>query len=229
LKRIRELIWIAIGLVVFTLLVWGLDLDLTIAARCYVPGQGWPGLTNGFWQLIYTITPVPALLLGGIALVVLVLGFRFDRLRRGRRQSLFLLLFLALGPGLLVNVLLKDHLTKPRPSELVEFGGQYHHSQFWQQNGSEPRRNNSFPSGHASIAFAVIGPWFFLRQRHSRMAVSFLAGGIGWGAVVGMARMLQGGHFFSDVVWAGGLVYLVGGMLALCFSFERPSLTAPLA
>lgn len=217
----HELLWVAIGLIVFTLIAWQLDLDRAIAAFCYAPGQQWPGLASRFWLLIYEVTPWPALLLGGCALVVLLLGCRWQRLRGWRRQGLFMLLLLALGPGLLVNVLLKDHLVKPRPRELIEFGGQDRHSQFWQQGGAEPRQNNSFPSGHASIAFAVLGPWFFLRQRRRQVARVFLAGGIGWGALVGAARILQGGHFFSDVVWAGGLVYLVGGLLALCFSFDR--------
>jgi lipid A 4'-phosphatase len=221
LKRIHELLWIAIGLVVFTLIAWQLDLDRVLSARFYTSGQEWPGMTSRFWQLIYTITPWPALLMGGSALGILLLGFRSDRLRIWRRQSLFMLLFLALGPGLLVNVLLKDNLAKPRPRELIEFGGQYRHTEFWQQGEYEQRRNNSFPSGHASIAFAVMAPWFFLRQAHQQRAKVFLAGGIGWGAVVGAARILQGGHFFSDVVWAGGLVYLVGGLLALCCSLDR--------
>jgi lipid A 4'-phosphatase len=221
LKRIRELVWIAIGLIVFTLITWQLDLDRGISAFFYTSDQQWPGVTSRFWRLIYEVTPWPALLLGGGAFVALLLGFRWERLRSWRRQGLFMLLFLALGPGLLVNVVLKDNLVKPRPRELIEFGGQDHYTQFWQQGAHEPRQNNSFPSGHASIAFAVMGPWFFLRQRHQQMARVFLAGGIGWGALVGAARILQGGHFFSDVVWAGGLVYLVGGLLAICCSLDR--------
>ena len=72
----------------------------------------------------------------------------------------------------------------------------------------------------------MIGPWFFLRQRQKQLALTFLVVGIGWGIVVGVARILQGGHFFSDVVWAGGLVYLVGGLLALCCSLDRSPPTA---
>jgi membrane-associated PAP2 superfamily phosphatase len=176
-------------------------------------------LTHWFWRLIYEVTPLPALLLGVVALGVLVLGFWYVRLRPWRRQALFFLLLLLLGPGLVVNVLLKDTIGKPRPREIIEFGGQYRHSQFWEPGTTGG--NSSFPSGHASIAFAAMGPWFFLRQRRKQMAVAFLVSGIGWGAVVGAARILQGGHFFSDVVWAGGLVYLVGWLLALCFSFDR--------
>jgi membrane-associated PAP2 superfamily phosphatase len=37
-----------------------------------------------------------------------------------------------------------------------------------------------------------------------------LAGGLSYGLLMGVARMAQGGHFPSDVLWAGGMVYLVG-------------------
>ncbi|MCF6187602.1 MAG: phosphatase PAP2 family protein, partial [Desulfobulbaceae bacterium] len=78
-------------------------------------------------------------------------------------------------------------------------------------------RHASFPSGHASIAFYTLGPWFILREKRRKAAAVFLFFGIGFGAAVGLARMLQGGHFLSDVLWAGGIVYLVGGILALIF------------
>ena len=37
-----------------------------------------------------------------------------------------------------------------------------------------------------------------------------LLAGACYGALMGVARMAQGGHFPSDVLWAGGVVYLVG-------------------
>ena len=36
----------------------------------------------------------------------------------------------------------------------------------------------------------------------------FLLLGLGYGGLMGLGRMIQGAHFFSDVVWAGGFVYL---------------------
>jgi membrane-associated PAP2 superfamily phosphatase len=36
----------------------------------------------------------------------------------------------------------------------------------------------------------------------------FVALGLGYGSLVGLARMLQGAHFLSDVLWALGFVYL---------------------
>jgi membrane-associated PAP2 superfamily phosphatase len=226
LERLRELFWIVNGLIAFTLIVWLADLDRIIAALYYIPGQEhamivmrWQGLSHPFWLAIYKTASWPILLLGTLALFMLVSGLWCARTRAWRKQALFFLVFVALGPGLVVNVLLKDTLGKPRPLEIVEFGGKFTYAQFWEAGTGA--RNGSFPSGHASVAFALMGPWFFFRQRHTGMAAAFLIGGLAWGMLVGLSRIAQGGHFFSDVVWAGGLVYLIGGLLELYFSFDR--------
>jgi len=71
------------------------------------------------------------------------------------------------------------------------------------------RQAKSFPCGHCAIGFYVSAPWLVLRRRRPRLALGFLLGGLGWGLTMGAARMMAGGHFFSDVVWAGGMVWLV--------------------
>ncbi len=136
-----------------------------------------------------------------------------------RRQSLFLILFFILGPGLIVNVVLKDNLGRPRPREIVEFQGQYQFIQAWQRG--DAGTNSSFPSGHAAIAFAIIGPWFIMRRRNQGDEYQYLLVILGWGGVVGAARILQGGHFLSDVIWAGGLVFITGQVLSI---WIRPEL-----
>lgn len=226
MDRLRELFWVVNGLILFTLLVWISDLDRTIATLLYTPGpsyattwQLWSGQTNPFWVGIYNLTPWPTVLLGISALAVLLLGLKRPRYSCVRRQALFVLLLLVLGPWLLVNVVLKDTLGKPRPSQLFEFNGTFPYAQFWEPGtGSD---NGSFPSGHAAVAFSAMAPWFFLRGRRSRLGAGFLAAGIGWGLLVGCARMAQGGHFFSDVIWSGGIVYLLGLLLASALSLDR--------
>jgi lipid A 4'-phosphatase len=226
--RWREMLCILGGLVACTLLIWQTNLDQRIARFFYIPGepylpvwQKWQGMTDSFWLGVYTLTPWPSLLLGVIALLVLGLGFRLERLRLLRRSALFMLLLLALGPGLLVNVVLKNNLDKPRPSEVREFGGDFTYAQFWQPGKPGNHSNGSFPSGHAAMAFSVIGPWFILRQRHARLGMIFLACGSGWGLLVGAARIAQGGHFFSDVLWSGGLIYLLGLALASMLKLDH--------
>ena len=38
---------------------------------------------------------------------------------------------------------------------------------------------------------------------------------------MGTARVVQGGHFPSDVVWAGGFTYLTGLGLSYFFRFDN--------
>jgi membrane-associated PAP2 superfamily phosphatase len=195
------------------------DLDLRLAAMVPRSGAGWPVGDQPFWHFLYVWAPVPAFILAGTALLGLLAGFFNARAAGWRRKTVFVLLLLALGPGLVVNVLLKDQLGRARPREVIEFGGSHQFSQCWQSGTSGA--NSSFPSGHAAIAFFLMAPWFVLRDEKKKIAAGFLTAGLVFGSLVGIARMLQGGHFATDIFWAGGLVYLSGGILALVPGFAR--------
>lgn len=215
--RLNELFAVLLGLISLSFILWMTDGDRFVSGLAYSSDHGWVGVNNYFWEFIYTWAPLPAWLLGGVALCVLLAGFKKRYFTRYRRQAVFYILLLIIGPGLIVNVLLKDNLGRPRPREVIEFGGQHHYSQFWE--AGETGANSSFPSGHASIGFALLGPWFIMRARKSDKAKLLLFIGCSWGGLVGVTRILQGGHFLSDVIWSGGLVYLTGQLLALwCLS-----------
>ncbi len=66
----------------------------------------------------------------------------------------------------------------------------------------------SFPSGHASMGFALGAPALLYRRRRPALAALFLAAGLIAGFAVGAARVVQGGHFPTDVLWAGVMVYV---------------------
>ena len=55
-----------------------------------------------------------------------------------------------------------------------------------------------------------MAPAFFLYRRRNGWALAFLLLGLFAGCLIGMARMAAGGHFASDVIWAGGFVYFTG-------------------
>ncbi|RUM35598.1 MAG: hypothetical protein DSY57_06810 [Desulfobulbus sp.] len=211
-QRLNHLFLVINILIGLSLLIFMTNADLRIARMAVGANNQWPGLAHQPWLFFYKTAPIPGILLAIGALVVLCAGFFHFCLKKYRRQSLFLLLLLALGPGLLVNVILKDHLGRPRPQELTEFGGRQQFVQFW-QTGPDVK-NSSFPSGHASIAFFLMAPWFIFRRRRQLLGLSFLWAGGGFGLLVGIARIMQGGHFLSDVLWAGGLVYLTGELLS---------------
>ncbi len=48
-----------------------------------------------------------------------------------------------------------------------------------------------------------------LRGRNRKASAAFFLLALCYGAVLGYIRVAQGGHFVSDVLWSGGLVYLV--------------------
>ena len=62
------------------------------------------------------------------------------------REIAFLSITMALGPGLLVNLTLKDHTHRPRPAHLQAFGGKAEFRPFYMADGA-CAKNCSFPSG----------------------------------------------------------------------------------
>ena len=211
-------------LVACTALIAATGLDISLERHFYRQGV-WIGRDLDPWRFLYRFGVFPAYLFAGAALATLIAGFFSARVAGFRKSALFLLLLLALGPGLLVNSVFKNHWGRPRPSQLQVFNGaeKMPYYQVWERGVAGQGR--SFPSGHASAAFYLIAPYFVLRCRARRCALLALAGGLGYGLFMGVARMAQGGHFPSDVLWAGGIVYLAGLALSRLMRLqERPSI-----
>jgi membrane-associated phospholipid phosphatase len=47
--------------------------------------------------------------------------------------------------------------------------------------------------------------------------------GIAAGSAIGFARVTQGAHFPSDVLWSGGMVYLSGLFLTVLVNTSKPA------
>ena len=74
------------------------------------------------------------------------------------------------------------------------------------------------------MGFYLIAPFFFLRDQHKKWATAFLAIGVGYGLLIGLGRMIEGGHFASDVLWSGGFIYFCGLTLNLILLRHRENL-----
>jgi lipid A 4'-phosphatase len=199
--------------------------DLALESRFYLPGSGWVYADLNPWWTLYHFGVFPAFAVAIASLALLVAGFFSARAYVYRKCATFFLLLLLLGPGLLVNSVLKDHWGRPRPRQMQLFGGDRTFHQVWERG--ESGKGKSFPSGHASAAFYLMAPYFVLRKSSRRRAALALAVGIGYGVLMGVARMAQGGHFASDVLWAGGCVYLTGLTLYYLLGLDRETLLAP--
>lgn len=188
---------------------FGSALDLG-AARAFLGPEGFApakqGLNGAFYWTGDTGAKLLYLLLSAAAVGAL-LGA--PRLRAWRARLTFLWLALLLGPGLLVNVVLKVEVERPRPYQVVELGG----PQAFVPAFARPpatARGASFVSGHAAIAFYLITlAWLQPRRRRA-----WLMAGAAFGLAMGATRMSAGAHFLSDVVFAGFAVYFTAALAA---------------
>ncbi len=121
------------------------------------------------------------------------------------RAALFLIVTLALGPGILTNVFLKSHSARMRPVDIVELSGKERFTPWWDPRGDCPD-NCSFVAGEASGGFWTLAPAALAPPQWRPFAY---AGALLFGSALGLLRMAAGGHFFTDVVFAGVLMYLL--------------------
>jgi membrane-associated PAP2 superfamily phosphatase len=122
---------------------------------------------------------------------------------------IFLIATLAIGPGLIVNLGLKDHTHRPRPVHVVEFGGPDEFRPWYRFDGA-CKANCSFVSGEAASGFWMVAPALVAPPPWRAPAV---AGALVFGAAASVLRMAFGGHFLSDVL-LGGLISLLVVLVA---------------
>jgi lipid A 4'-phosphatase len=153
---------------------------------------------TGLW--IGTLLIMPAI--GALALK-LILPRR--KLLMSGRAIVFLIVTLGLGPGLLVNGALKEHWGRPRPIDVTQFGGGQHFVSWWDPRGDCPS-NCSFVSGDVSGAFWTLAPAALAPPQWRALAYG---AALALGTGMGMLRIMAGGHFVTDVVFAGVFTFLI--------------------
>jgi membrane-associated phospholipid phosphatase len=123
----------------------------------------------------------------------------------GSRAALCLIITMALGPGVLTNLVLKDHWGRARPIDITELGGTFRFTPWWDPRGECPN-NCSFVAGEPSGAFWTLAPAALAPPQWRLLAYG---GAVAFGVAVGLLRIGGGGHFFTDVVFAGVLMFLL--------------------
>ena len=218
-------VWIpAVVLAAATSVFWATDADLALVRPFFAGPEGqlddrWPLMLAQPWKTLYDWGVYPALFLGCGGMAVWVASFVWQKLERWRDPGLFFALVLIVGPGILVNAVFKPYWSRPRPHATVPFGGDRDFVPVWQRGHGE--EDSSFPSGHAAMGFYLMAPAFVCYRRRPWLAAGFLLLGLAGGGIVGLARVVAGGHFPSDVLWSGGIVYFTALLLAAPFRFGR--------
>ena len=201
-------LWIPVLLLLIaTAVIRATDLDLVIARGLWSKQGGWRHATDEWVVFVYNFGVVPGLLIGVAALMTLLMGIGRMSIARYRKVAGFLLLTLLLGSGVLVNAVLKDHWGRPRPSQLEDFGGTM---AFEPVLSIDPASSGkSFPCGHATMGFLFFAVAMAMPKAWRGARFATAAFGVGLGCCLGWIRMAQGGHFFSDVIWAAAIMWFV--------------------
>jgi len=212
-RTLRAWALVHLAILVLAALVFTLwpEIDLA-AARFFFQDGRWLASeraeVEGFRRLAAILvfgTPVVAVLLW-------LLGRVMGR-PAGGRAAIVLALSLALGPGLIINGVLKEHWGRARPSQIDEFGRDKIFTPALRPT-DQCERNCSFASGEAAMGFGL-----------TALALVFGRGvwlipGLVLGTLLALVRMAAGGHFLSDVIF-GGLIASATGLVVYALVYRR--------
>jgi lipid A 4'-phosphatase len=212
MNRIGLCIVLAIAVVVGVVFGVHGQFDIDLSALFFDPigrvftigGRPWEQHTREAARVLITLIVLPSF----VAIVGKLVAPR-RRLLIGGRAALYLVLTLAIGPGLITNTLFKDHWGRARPIDVVEFSGSERFTPWWDPRGPCPN-NCSFIAGEPAGAFWTLAPAAIAPPQWRLLAYG---GAIVFGFGIGLLRIAAGGHFFSDVVFAGVFMYLVAWTL----------------
>jgi lipid A 4'-phosphatase len=191
----------------FGLFPW---LDLAVSAHFYpvrVHGYAFGWRLSPALMTIHNIALNAGFVLVAPAVIALVAKLLLPRRRMlvSGRAAVFLISTMLLAPGLLTNVVLKDHWGRPRPIDVTQFGGDQHFVPWWDPRGDCPN-NCSFVSGDVATT-----AWTFAPAALVPLPYRALAYGAALALTVFMAaiRIMAGGHFVSDTIFAGLFTFLI--------------------
>lgn len=196
---------IATAVISLVFLIWP-GLDLWAAGLSY-SDTGFEAASNPLLKALRKSSSWAVALTALTALFFLVRAVVRHRLAFVRQapRAIVSLLGLLIGPGLLVNTLLKNEWGRPRPHEIAPFGGEAPYVPVWQIT-RWCDDNCSFTSGEGASSAWIVGsvallppPW---RARLLIPAVIY-------GAALSINRIAFGGHFLSDVLLSWSMVLAV--------------------
>lgn len=190
-------------------------LDLAISHYFYDPHHTFE--TSSWHAFIYDYGTIPAIVTGVIGVILFFCSLYIPEWQKWRKSGLILMLTTLIGSFLVVNVILKDHWGRPRPKQVIEFGGAQTFRPFYKPNFfNQPEPSKSFPCGHCAQGFYFFA--IILVGKRLKSLATFLIGlslTIVLGLLLSWTRIAQGGHFFSDVLMSALIMWLTAYSLHL--------------
>jgi len=191
--------------------------DLGASALFYSSELGFSAQDNPFLQRVRRLGPHLVKIIAGTCLAVVMLKLVFPERRPllPLKTPLFLITTLILGPGVVVNLILKNNWGRPRPRMVEQFGGDMPYQPVWVPS-SWCETNCSFVSGEASSSIWLMAVVMVLPAAWRMAALLFV---VPLTIILSANRVAFGGHFLSDTLISWGLTFLV--ILAVKWVFDR--------
>ena len=214
------------AVVFFVFGIWP-GLDLWVSGLFFASKTGFDGFASGTWnQLRLAIWRVSEIVLALSILAYLAQRIApFPLLRATRHLSGFAAALYLLGPGLLVDVLLKPLWGRARPAQVTDFGGSL---AFTPPHvlSHQCTSNCSFVAGEmaGAVALAVV---LFLVVDRMKGRITLSQQRIAQGLIllvplfVGVQRIAAGRHFLSDVLLSTIFVLLCAVLLKVLILQRR--------
>lgn len=207
MNRVGLSVALVIGLVTGVVFALYPQLDIALSRLFFQDGGGFVltssplfgALRDGSMVIVGIIIALP------IGAAILKLLRPDTRMLVPGRAAVFLIATILLGPLLTANIGFKDNWSRPRPRDVAAFGGTQIFLPWWDPRGT-CNVNCSFIGGEAAGAYWTMAPAALAPPQWRALAYG---AALAFGTAVGVLRMAFGGHFFSDVVFAGVFIYLI--------------------
>ena len=203
------------------------DLDMELSRKFYnEKARFWTLSEKSPWSQLSRLGAIPAIVTAIFALSVVILGLGRPALARRRKTSAFLFLSLIIGPGLIASLLLGEFWGRPQPHETLGLGG---NSKFERLLNPDPATGgHSFVSGPASTGFYFFSAGLaLLASGRRKTSIAVILFSVVYGSATGIASLVRGAHFASDVLWSAGVVWFTAAGLFHLLGLHRADSTQP--
>ena len=191
-------------LFVIILLSVGNNLDLYISSLAYKGDSQFYLQSYDLVVLLFRKIILPLLILYLIFLTFLSLFLPIKLIYLNYkikiREFFFIFISLFFNLILVVNLLLKDMWGRARPNDIINFGGEDNFTA-WFEFSDACSKNCSFVSGDSSVGFSII-IFYFLSKK-----IIFFWLSLFFGFSLGLVRILEGGHFISDIIISNFIIF----------------------
>lgn len=174
------------------------EVDISFSQFFFSEESGFIYQENFLVYQLYALLPLLTKLFILVCLLYLVyLIVKYRSYKRILRSGVFFLVIAAaISPGLVVNEVFKENFGRARPRHIEEFNGKREFTGAFTMS-DQCKRNCSFSSGHAAMGYFLTAIAYTTNLLYFNRIYLI---GIVFGSLVGLSRIVMGGHFLSDVL-----------------------------